>query len=64
MESEIPPDWNESQYINNLVTGIENLKLPEFEVYETNTWINLVEQVLEYLNKIAVPDVDSSVVAS
>ena len=64
MESEIPPDWNESQYINNLVTEIEKLKLPEFEVYETNSWINLVEQVLVDMDEIAVPDVDSSVVAS
>lgn len=64
VESEIPPNWNESQYINNLVTEIEKLKLPEFDVYETNTWRNLVEQVLVYLDKIAVSGVDSSVVAS
>ena len=37
VESEIPPNWNESQYINNLVTEIAKLKLPEFEVRETNS---------------------------
>jgi len=64
LESEIPLNWNDSQYINNLVADIERLKLPELEVYETNTWKNLVEQVLVYLDNILVPEVDSSIVVS
>lgn len=64
LECEIPLNWNESQYINSLVSVIERLKLPEIEVYETNTWKNLVEQVLVYLDKISEPEVDSSVVVS
>eukprot|EP00092_Neocalanus_flemingeri_P027091 GFUD01029377.1.p1 GENE.GFUD01029377.1~~GFUD01029377.1.p1 ORF type:complete len:2023 (+),score=566.09 GFUD01029377.1:57-6125(+) len=64
LESEVPDNWNDSQYINSLVSVMEELKLPEMEVLETNTWKNLVEQVLVYLDKIAVPGVDSSVVAS
>ena len=44
-----------------LQTGMK-MKLPEFGVKVTNTRRNLLEQVLVYLDTIAVPGVYSSVV--
>jgi len=64
LTQDIPADWNESPYINKLVEVINKLKLPELVIYEADTWKNLVEQVLVYLDKIAVSHVDNYITAS
>ena len=54
----------EEKASERLVQRIDGLKLPEMVVHDTDNWRQLVEQVLVYLDRIAVAGVDTSVTAS
>ena len=54
----------EEKASERLVQRIDGLKLPEMVVHDTDNWRQLVEQVLVYLDRIAVTGVDTSVTVS
>jgi len=57
-------DWNDALRIDEIVRAIEDLKLEDFEVYESESWKNLVEQVWVYIDNISIPEHDTSVLCS
>ena len=54
----------EERASDQLVQTVARLRLPEMTVHDTDNWGQLVEQVLVYLDRIAVPGVDTSVTVS
>ena len=53
-----------SEDITSIVDKLEQLRLPELVVHDSNTWKNVVDQVLVYLDRIYVGGNDASVTMS
>ncbi|XP_023327970.1 uncharacterized protein LOC111701070 isoform X2 [Eurytemora carolleeae] len=61
---ELPVNWNDALHVDETVQFIDSLKLEDLQVYEADSWRNLVEQIWAYVDRISVPNYDTSVLVS
>jgi len=64
VNADIPVEWNDARYVDEMLQVIEQLRLEPLEVVECESWNLLVEQVWRYVDRIAVPSLDCSILES
>ncbi len=60
----LPLGWNDPHYLDAAMAAIERLRLAVPDVGPADTWRDVVDQVWVYVDSLAVPGVDSSVLIS
>ncbi len=61
---QLPLGWNDPHYLDAAMAAIERLRLAVPDVGPADTWRDVVDQVWVYVDSLAVPGVDSSVLIS
>ncbi len=63
-EEALPLDWNDPLRIDEAIQAIQTLRLPVPEIVAAHQWRDILGQVWAYVDNIALPGVDSSVLVS
>ena len=61
---QLPLGWNDPHYLDAAMAAIEQLRLAVPDVGPADTWRDVVDQVWVFVDSLAVPGVDSSVLIS
>lgn len=64
LNADVPVEWNDAPYVDGMLQVIQQLRLEPLEVVECDSWNLLVEQVWRYVDRIAVPELDCSILES
>jgi len=64
LSADVPIGWNDGEYVEQMVQCIDQLRLEPLEVVECESWKLMVEQVWRYVDRIAVPELDCSILES
>ena len=60
----LPVNWNDPLYLDEAIQAIDGLRLEVPEVLASDRWQDVLQQVWAYVDSLASPDLDSSVLVS